>query len=140
MHLGAVGAGCAEGRSGGGVMDRHVILAPPRVCASADLGLAHRQMQRHRACRIEQCAWKWVAYCTLVQSGRIVPQQFSPRERAHRRGIAFPLDDSGRGPALEGTPDVVTFQQVLDGLAQLALPAADNGCVAEGERPWACGT
>lgn len=99
-------------------------------------------MQRHRACRIEQCAWKWVAYCTLVQRGRIVPQQFSPRERAHRRGIAFPIDHSERGPALEGTPDVVTFQQVLDGLARPALstPDADNGCAVEGERPWACGT
>ncbi|BDT93872.1 hypothetical protein [Nocardia sputorum] len=122
-------------------MHRHVILAPPRVCASADLELAHQQMQRHRACRIERCGWKWVAYSTLVQSGRIVPQRFSPRERAHRRGIAFPLDHSGRGPALEGTPEVATFQQVLDGLAQLALsPAgADNGCAVEGEQPWASG-
>ncbi|MBF6464528.1 hypothetical protein IU427_04945 [Nocardia beijingensis] len=122
--------------------NRHVIVAPPRVCASADLELAHEQMQRHRACRIEQCAWKWVAYCTLVRSGRIVPQQFSPRERAHRRGIAFPVDNSERGRALEETPEVATFRQVLDGLAQLALSPADagNGCAAEGERPWVCGT
>ncbi|MFI9635751.1 hypothetical protein ACIHAX_23990 [Nocardia sp. NPDC051929] len=119
-----------------------MIVVPPRACASADLEVAHQQMQRHRACRIEQCAWKWVAYCTLVQSGRMVPQQFSPRERAHRRGIAFPIDHSERGPALEGTPDVVTFQQVLDGLARPALstPDADNSCAVEGERPWACGT
>lgn len=123
-------------------MNRHVIVVPPRACASADLEVAHQQMQRHRACRIEQCAWKWVAYCTLVQSGRMVPQQFSPRERAHRRGIVFPIDHSERGPALEGTPDVVTFQQVLDGLARPALstPDADNSCAVEGERPWACGT
>ncbi|MFI5540501.1 hypothetical protein ACIA5H_29330 [Nocardia sp. NPDC051900] len=62
-------------------MNRHVIVVPPRACASADPEVAHQQMRRHRACRIEQCAWKWVAYCTLVQSGRMVPQQFSPRER-----------------------------------------------------------
>jgi hypothetical protein len=123
-------------------MNRHVIVVPPRVCASADLEVAHQQMQRHRACRIEQCAWKWVAYCALVHSGRIVPQRLSPRERAHRRGIAFPIDNSERGPALEGTPDVATVRQVLDGLAQLALsPAdADNGRAAEGERTWVCGT
>ncbi|WP_039802241.1 hypothetical protein [Nocardia araoensis] len=122
-------------------MNRHVIVAPPRVCAPADLELAHQQMRRHRACRIEQCAWKWVAYCTLVQSGRIVPQRLSPRERAHRRGIAFPIDNSEHGLALEEAPNVATFRQVLDGLAQLALsPAdADNGGAVEGERPWASG-
>ncbi|WP_159841507.1 hypothetical protein [Nocardia sp. CY41] len=116
--------------------NRHVIVAPARVCASADLELAHQQMQRHRACRIERCAWKWVAYCTLVRGGRIVPQRFSPRERAHRRGIAFPLDHSGRGPALEEMPGVATLQQVLDGLS---APDLDNGCAGKGERPWACG-
>ncbi|WP_280491317.1 hypothetical protein [Nocardia asiatica] len=123
------------------MMQRPVILAPPRVCASAEVELAHQQMQRHRACRIERCAWKWVAYCTLVWSGRIVPQRFSPRERAHRRGIAFPLDYSGRGPALEGTPEVATLRQVLEGLAQLvrSTPDPDNGCAGKGERPWACG-
>lgn len=124
------------------MMNEDTIVTPPRICGSAEVKLAHRQMRLHRACRIEQCAWKWVAYYTLVRRGRIVPQELSPRERAHSRGIAFPIDAAELGHPRDGIPDVMTFQQVLDGLARLALPATNpgNGCAAKGERPWARGT
>ena len=102
------------------------IVAPPKICGSAEVELAHRQMRRHRACRIERCAWKWVAYYTLVHHGRIAPQEFSPRERAYLRGIGFPADTAERGLP-DGAPALETFQHVLDGLAQLALPPNYQG-------------
>ncbi|MCP2291805.1 hypothetical protein [Nocardia amikacinitolerans] len=91
------------------------ILTPPTICANADIELAHRQMQRHRACRIEYCAWKWVAYYTLVASGRIAPQALSPRQRAYRRGIAFPL---ARPEPPCGAAELVSLFEVLDGLTR----------------------
>ncbi len=101
-------------------MGEHLLVSPPSICDRAEIELAHRQMRVHRACRIERCAWKWVAYYTLVQHGRITPPASSPRERAYRRGIHFPVDDTK--PCAGNTPELRTFQQVLDGLAQLALP------------------
>ncbi|MFD0366204.1 hypothetical protein ACFQZZ_32610 [Nocardia sp. GCM10030253] len=110
-------------------MREETIVTPPTICGSAEVELAHRQMRRHRACRIDRCAWKWVAYYTLVHHSRIAPQEFSPRERAHLRGIAFPIDTIERCQP-DGAPELPTFQQVLDGLAQLALPPTypGNGC------------
>ncbi|WP_227998863.1 hypothetical protein [Nocardia australiensis] len=94
------------------------LITPPTICDAAEIELAHRQMRRHRRCGIERCAWKWVAYYTLVHHGRIAPQRLSPRERAHRRGVYFPTD-SAHSRAACGS-ELRTFQQVLDGLAQLA--------------------
>ncbi|WP_328406223.1 hypothetical protein [Nocardia sp. NBC_00403] len=110
-------------------MSVDTIVTPPNICGSAEVELAHRQMRRHRACRIDRCAWKWVAYYTLVHHGRIAPQEFSPRERAHLRGIDFPTDTTERCLP-DGAPEPLAFQQVLDGLAQLALPPIHpgNGC------------
>ncbi|WP_327096554.1 hypothetical protein OIE68_42710 [Nocardia vinacea] len=102
-------------------MTDDTILTPPTICGRAEVELAHQQMRQHRACRIERCAWKWAAYYTLVRHGRIVPQALSPRERAHRRGIAFPAETIERCLPI-GMPGLQTFQQVLDGLTQLALP------------------
>ncbi|WP_330253521.1 hypothetical protein OG874_02590 [Nocardia sp. NBC_00565] len=107
-------------------MSEDTILTPPTICGRAEVELAHQQMRRHRACRIERCAWKWAAYYTLVRHGRIAPQELSPRERAHRRGIAFPAETIG-GCLPIGTPGLGTFQQVLDGLTQLALPPTCPG-------------
>ncbi|BCK54996.1 hypothetical protein [Nocardia wallacei] len=96
-------------------------VTPPRICGLAEVLLAHQQMQRHRGCRIDRCGWKWVAYCTLVHHGRIAPQRTGPRERAHARGIDFPV--GGVGPArIADAPELPTLQQVLDGLAALAMP------------------
>ncbi|MFJ1456354.1 hypothetical protein [Nocardia sp. N2S4-5] len=98
-----------------------MIVTTPRVCGLAEVPLAHQQMQRHRSCRIDRCGWKWIAYCTLVQHGRIAPQQSSPRERAHARGIDFA--GSGIGPSsVADATELQTLQQVLDGLAALAVP------------------
>ncbi|WP_330232048.1 hypothetical protein OHA40_05910 [Nocardia sp. NBC_00508] len=102
------------------MMNEVALVTPPTVCGLAEIELAHRQMQRHRACRIDRCAWKWVAYCTLVHYGRVEPPELSPRERAYLRGIAFPADDTDHRPSPAGTPKAVTFQQVLDGLSALA--------------------
>lgn len=96
------------------------VVAPPSICGSAEVELAHRLMRQHRQCRVDRCAWKWVAYYTLVRRGRIVPQELSPRERAHRRGIAFPTDHTDHPPYADGMPEPRTFQQVLDGLTKLA--------------------
>ncbi|MFE3446536.1 hypothetical protein ACFXNW_26195 [Nocardia sp. NPDC059180] len=99
----------------------------------ADAESAHRLMRRHRECRIERCAWKWVAYCTLVHLGRLAPQTLSARERAYLRGIEFPSAGSsshsrtvapvsaaptpdGNSTALTAMTDVATLRQVLDGL------------------------
>ncbi|WP_067477418.1 hypothetical protein [Nocardia amamiensis] len=101
-------------------MSEITLVTPPSVCGLAEIELAHRQMQRHRACRIDRCAWKWVAYCTLVHYGRVKPPELSPRERAYLRGIAFPAVDHDHGPRPDGMPKAQTFQQVLDGLSALA--------------------
>ncbi|MEU2041684.1 hypothetical protein [Nocardia niwae] len=93
--------------------------------------LAHRQMRLHRECRVDRCAWKWVAYYTLVRRGRIVPQQLSPRERAHRRGIAFPMVRADHPDRADGAPEPRTFQQVLQGLSKLAedlRAGSGDGC------------
>ncbi|MEU0507530.1 hypothetical protein [Nocardia sp. NPDC005998] len=107
-------------------MNTDALLALPNICGSAEVELAHTQMRRHRACRIQRCAWKRVAYYTLVRHGRIAPPKLSPRERARLRGIDFPIDTSDR-PLPEGTPELRTLHQVLDGLAQLALPPTSPG-------------
>ncbi|WP_330257056.1 hypothetical protein OG874_22305 [Nocardia sp. NBC_00565] len=108
-------------------MNADALLTPPNICGFAEVELAHTQMQQHCACRIERCAWKRAAYYTLVRHGRIAPPKLSPRERAHRRGIEFPKDTINYVP--EGMPELQTFQDVLDGLAQLALPTnPSNGC------------
>ncbi|MEV6429170.1 hypothetical protein [Nocardia sp. NPDC051463] len=107
-------------------MSEDVIVTPPNICGSAEIELAHRQMRRHRACRIDRCAWKWVAYYTLVHHGRIAPQEFSPRERAHLRGIDFPTD-AAEHRLSDGAPELRTFQQVLDGLEHLALRPSHPG-------------
>ncbi|WP_174183430.1 hypothetical protein [Nocardia barduliensis] len=114
-------------------MHEDTIVTAPTVCDLAEVGSAHRQMQRHRACRIERCGWKWVAFYTLVRHGRLVPQESGPRERAHRRGIAFPVDGTGLPPG--EMPEVSTVQQVLDGLSSLALPPTDrgDGCAGKSE-------
>lgn len=101
-------------------MSEDTIATPPAICGSAEIELAHQQMRRHRACRIELCAWKWVAYNTLVANGRIAPQTVGPRERAHRRGIEFPTAPSPVAGSLSdcGTPEFTLLQRVLDGLVQ----------------------
>ncbi|WP_280232390.1 hypothetical protein [Nocardia cyriacigeorgica] len=104
------------------------VVAPLVVCESADVELAHQLMRRHRECRIERCAWKWVAYSTLVRFGRLAPQSTSPRERALLRGLEFPggrevgqsalrtyTDRCGDSIAMT---DIATLRQVLDGLTE----------------------
>ncbi|WP_280242910.1 hypothetical protein [Nocardia abscessus] len=120
------------------MMPDDAIIALPTICGFAEVDLAHRQMQRHRGCRIDRCAWKWVAYYTLVRHGRIVPQELSPRERAYRRGIDFPNDDAEHGLPRRQTPEITILEEVLDGLANLALLPTDrdNRCAVKGERPW----
>jgi hypothetical protein len=107
-----------------------ILVALPSICGRGEIDLAHRQMQRHCACRVERCAWKWVAYYTLVVHGRIAPQELSPRERAHRRGIDFPTYDAAPVLPAGGTPEPKTFQEVLDGLSRLAddLWTPGTGC------------
>ncbi|MFG3619782.1 hypothetical protein [Nocardia sp. NPDC047654] len=108
-----------------------VLVAPPSICGLAEVELAHRQMRRHRECRIDRCAWKSVAFYTLVRHGRIVPQTRSPRERAHQRGIDFPTEHTGPALSADSMPEPRTFQQVLDGLSKLAeglRTDVGNGC------------
>ncbi|WP_174184690.1 hypothetical protein [Nocardia barduliensis] len=108
--------------------DAGVLVAPPGICGSAEVELAHQQMRRHRDCRIDRCAWKSVAFHTLVRHGRIVPQRTSPRERAHLRGIDFPTDHAGTALSADSMPEPWTFQQVLEGLRKLAEDLrADSG-------------
>ncbi|WP_433631406.1 hypothetical protein [Nocardia sp. CA-120079] len=102
-------------------MYEEALLNPPNICDFVEVELAHAQMRRHRACRIERCAWKRVAYYTLVRHGRIAPPQSSPRERARSRGIDFPVDTIDRSLP-EAIPELRTLNQVLEGLTQLALP------------------
>ncbi|WP_433202658.1 hypothetical protein ACQP1G_12665 [Nocardia sp. CA-107356] len=106
-------------------MNADALLTPPNICGFAEVELAHAQMRRHCACRISRCAWKRVAYYTLVRYGRITPAKLSPRERARLRGIDFPIDTTDR-PLPEGIPELRTLHQVLDGLAQLALPPTSH--------------
>ncbi|WP_433525851.1 hypothetical protein ACQPZ2_13605 [Nocardia pseudovaccinii] len=101
------------------------LVSPPTICGFAEVELAHAQMRQHRACRISRCAWKRVAYYTLVRHGRIVPPRLSPRERARLRGIDFPIDTDRA--LSEGIPELRTLHQVLDGLAQPALPPTSPG-------------
>lgn len=68
----------------------NTVVVPDEICPHADLALAHHQMQLHRACRIDLCAWKWVAYTTLIHHGHVVPPDTSPHDRALRRGLPDP--------------------------------------------------
>ncbi|MFE7742119.1 hypothetical protein [Nocardia sp. NPDC057455] len=104
-------------RHGGG---GEAFAALPGIRGFAEVELAHRQMRRHLECRIDRCAWKAVAFHTLVRHGRIVPQKTSPRQRAHQRGIDFPTDHTGLAMSADSMPEPRTFQQVLDGLRKLA--------------------
>jgi hypothetical protein len=92
------------------------IVIPDGICTHAGLDLAHHQMQHHRTCRIDHCAWKWVAYTTLIHHGRIVPSETSPHERALHRGLWVP-DISAPQP----------FQQILDGLDRLVRDLREPG-------------
>ena len=96
------------------------IIAAPRLCGHAEIALAHVQMQRHRECRIDSCAWKAAAYQTLVLTGHLVPQSLPPRARAAARGITFPALNSE--PVAEDAPASESLRRVLDSLAQLARP------------------
>lgn len=97
-----------------------VVVSLPGICDLARIEMAHSSMQRHRSCRIEHCAWKQVAYRTLVHFQRIRPPALSPRERAHRRGIEFPCTSAEYHPHPYGGAPTEIFQQVLDGLNELA--------------------
>jgi hypothetical protein len=115
------------------------IVVPDHVCALAGPELAHEQMQRHLDCRIDLCAWKWVAYTTLVHHGRIVPSASSPLERAARRGLTVPSRASNREAAGAPLPmhlnsswvsDIAEpqpFQEILDGLDRLVRDLRENG-------------
>lgn len=88
------------------------IVIPSEICEHATLNLAHAQMQHHLDCRIDHCAWKWVAYATLVHHGRIVPPPTAPHGGARHRTV----------PTLNSTnhPEPQPFQKILDGLDRLA--------------------
>jgi hypothetical protein len=98
------------------------IVTPPRVCERSltEVGWAHETMRRHRSCRIDRCVVKWAAYSTLVHAGKIAPQTDSPRIRAHKAGVQFSTVTDCGHPA--DTPNIQTFQQVLDSLTGLAVP------------------
>ncbi len=66
------------------------IVIPSEICPQADLDLAHQQMQHHLSCRIDHCAWKWVAYTTLIHHGHVVPAELAPLDRARQRGLHLP--------------------------------------------------
>ncbi|WP_433602280.1 hypothetical protein ACQPXH_11410 [Nocardia sp. CA-135953] len=108
------------------MMYEDALLNPPNICGFAEIELAHAQMRRHRACRIQRCAWKRVAYYTLVRCGRITPPESSPRERARLRGIDFPVDTIDRSLP-EGIPELHILHRVLDGLTRVALPPRTPG-------------
>lgn len=101
------------------------IVIPSDVCERAELGLAHAQMQRHLDCRIDRCAWKWVAYATLVHHGRVVPPLTGPDERAHRRGLAWPAEVTVRRAPNINEPQ--PFRKILDGLDRLARELRGHG-------------
>jgi hypothetical protein len=104
------------------------LVIPSGVCVRAEPELAHRLMQHHHRCRMDLCVWKWVAYGTLVHLGRIVPPEFSPRQRAHARGIEFPCAETDHAPG--EPPEPQTFRQVLDTLDKLVadMRAGGQGC------------
>lgn len=95
-------------------------LTPPSICEFTQLDLAHELMQRHLRCRIAHCAWKQVAYRTLVYFGRLEPPRLSPRERASFRGIAYSVAREPIRPPTSAAVPVETFRQVLAGLNDLA--------------------
>ncbi|MCC3313977.1 hypothetical protein [Nocardia africana] len=101
-------------------IDDDALLALPGICDLPQIELAHDLMQEHRNCRIEQCAWKRVAYRTLVHFRRVEPPRLSPRERAHRRGIEFPVGSGFSGSPRQNAVPIETFEQVLAGLTELA--------------------
>jgi hypothetical protein len=92
--------------------------------------MAHEQMRRHVACRVDRCVWKAAVYHTLVYAGRLAPQTLTPRERAAARGIAFPPLD--REPPTSGGPASHTLREILDKLAELALPVPDASTTSNG--------
>lgn len=76
--------------------------------------MAQRIMQQHRACSAHRCPRKSAALGHLVQAGKVVPPELSPRERAALRGLRFE-------PVPEETPmavaaDMRTVMNVLNGL------------------------
>ncbi|PSR69407.1 hypothetical protein C8258_05960 [Nocardia sp. MDA0666] len=107
-------------------IDEDALLALPGICDLTQIELAHDLMQQHRCCRIEQCAWKQVAYRTLVHLRRVEPPRLSPRERAHRRGIEFPVGSGVSASPRHNAVPIETFQQVLAGLTELANSVHPN--------------
>lgn len=96
------------------------VLSMPGICEHSEIELAHELMRQHRHCRVHRCAWKQVAYRTLVHCRRIEPPRWSPRERAHRRGVPFPYGSDCYGGQSHSAVPVELFQQVLAGLNELA--------------------
>ncbi|MEV5647747.1 hypothetical protein AB0L57_05775 [Nocardia sp. NPDC052254] len=90
------------------------------MCGYAEIELAHEQMRRHRNCRIHGCSWKAAAHQTLVHAGKLAPQSVPPRQRAAERDLAFPVLDEAPQPEVTPTPH--TLREVLQRLADLALP------------------
>ncbi|MFE9323570.1 hypothetical protein ACIHDR_19650 [Nocardia sp. NPDC052278] len=99
---------------------------PPTICGLAEVELAHHQMRHTARAGSSGARGNGRPTTHFVRHGRIAPQALSPRERAHRRGIAFPAETIERCLPI-GTPGLQTFQQVLDGLAHLALPPTRPG-------------
>lgn len=97
-----------------------VRVTPPSICELSQIELAHATMQQHLCCRAEHCAWKQVAYHTLVHFHRVEPPRLSPRERAHCRGVEFPAAEETGKPFRHGVVPAETFRQVLAGLNELA--------------------
>ena len=95
-------------------------VSTPGLCEHTQIDLAHELMQAHRSCRVQHCAWKQVAYRTLVHYRRLEPPRWSPRERAHLRGVEFPLRAAIYGAPAPTEVPAATFQQVLAGLNELA--------------------
>ena len=98
-------------------------VTTPGICERSEVDLAHELMRVHRDCRVQHCAWKQVAYRTLVHYRRLEPPRWSPRERAHLRGIEFPLSTAAYGASVCAEVPVATFQQVLAGLNELVNDA-----------------
>lgn len=99
--------------------EQAIVFTPPTSCDFADVELAHELMRRHRKCHRGKCVWKAAAHQTLVLAGRLTPQSMTPRERAARRGIEFPVlrTDPAHG---EYPPGHETLREVLDRLTALA--------------------
>lgn len=105
-------------------MSPDAIVAPPEVCGSADLQLAHQQMQHHRDCRVDRCAWKTAAFSTLFAAGHITPQTMTPRQRAALRGIPFPPLDTQQPHV--GSPTPGTLREVLHRLTAAEQPTTQT--------------